>query len=382
MRIFFSAGEPSGDLHGANLVRALSGQRPDLECVGYGGDLMAAAGCRLHYPLCSLAVMGFVPVLLNARKFLRLLREAETSFRDVRPDAVVLIDYPGFNWGIAKRAHEQGIPVYYFVPPQIWGWARWRIKKMRRWVDHVLCSLPFEEEWYRQHGMNAHYFGHPYFDELPRQQLDSDFVAEQTSRPGEIVALLPGSRSQEVEDNQKTILRAAALIHASRPDTRFLVACFKDAHAQSIDEYVRRHEMRFVQTCVGRTTEILHLARACIAVSGSVGLEMLYRGKPSVVVYYMRPLYAPLVRILKKVPYISLVNLMAGEEIFPELLSPQCESTRAAGHVLGWLNDPKAYRAVTTKLATLRQRVAATGACERTAAYILGSLRENLRASA
>jgi lipid-A-disaccharide synthase len=382
MRIFFSAGEPSGDLHGGNLIRALRAQYPAVECVGFGGERMEAAGCRLHYPLCSLALMGFVQVFLSLHKFVRLLKRAERYFREHRPDAVVLIDFPGFNWAIAKRAHELGIPVYYFVPPQIWAWARWRIKKMQRWVDHVLCSLPFEETWYRQHGVNARYLGHPYFDELSRQRLDAAFVAEEKSRPSQIVALLPGSRTHEVEDNLQTLVRAAAEIHAARPDIRFLVACFKDAHARRIDAYIREHNLPFIQTRVGRTAEILDLARACIAVSGSVGLEMLYRGIPSVVVYYMQAYYVPLVGIFKKVRYISIVNLIADEEIFPELLSPRCEAKAAADHVLGWFNDPSAYQAVTNKLAALREKVAEPGACDRAANYILNSLREDLRASA
>jgi lipid-A-disaccharide synthase len=382
MRIFFSAGEPSGDLHGGNLIRALRAQCPAIECVGFGGERMEAAGCRLHYPLCSLALMGFVPVFLSLHRFVRLLKQAERYFREHRPDAVILIDFPGFNWAIAKRAHELGIPVYYFVPPQIWAWARWRIKKMQRWVDHVLCSLPFEEAWYRQHGVNARYLGHPYFDELSRQRLDAAFVAEEKSRRGQLVALLPGSRTHEVEDNLQTIVRAAVEIHAARPDVRFLVACFKDAHAKRVDEYIREHNLPFIQTRVGRTAEILDLARACIAVSGSVGLEMLYRGLPSVVVYYMQAYYVPLVGIFKKVRYISIVNLIADEEIFPELLSPRCEAKAAASHVLGWLNDPSAYRAVTDKLHALREKVAEPGACDRAASYILNSLRANLRASA
>ncbi len=149
MRLFFCAGEPSGDLHGASLIRSLRRLRPDLEFVGFGGDRMVAAGCHVLYPLCRLAVMWFARVLANAPTFLRLVSEADRFFRHHRPDAVVLIDYPGFNWWMARRAHFHGIPVFYFVPPQLWAWAGWRVEKMRRFVDHVLCTLPFEPPWYR-----------------------------------------------------------------------------------------------------------------------------------------------------------------------------------------------------------------------------------------
>src|SRR5438876_8534085 len=235
MHIFISAGEPSGDLHGANLVRALKRLRPDIECVGFGGEKMESAGCRLLYPLCELAVMWFARVLARAPIFLELLSRADRYFRHQRPEAVGLIDYPGFHWWLARRAHFHGIPVFYFVPPQLWAWAGWRVHKMRRWVDHVLCSLPFEVEWYRERGVTAQYVGHPFFDELPQQRLDENFLKEQRALRGDVVGLLPGSRTQEVERNLSTLLRTAARIHECRPDVRFLVACYKEHHRQLVE---------------------------------------------------------------------------------------------------------------------------------------------------
>ena len=371
MRIFLSAGEPSGDLHGSNLVLALRRIDPAMDCVGFGGERMQAAGCRLLFPLCQLAVMGLIRVLLQVPLFLRLLLRADRYFRRKRPDAVVLIDYPGFHWWLARRAHAHGIPVFYFVPPQIWAWASGRIQKMRRWVDHVLCSLPFEETWYRERGVEAQYIGHPYFDELAHQRLDQEFVNRQQAGPGTIIGLLPGSRTQEVEFNLSTLTRAATRIHETRPDTRFLVACYKQAHEEHVRQYLQTHALPFIETCSSRTAEILQLAHSCIAVSGSVGLELLFRGKPSVVVYRLRRLLLFLVRIFKKSPYISLVNLLAGKTLFPEFLTARDESEAIAGHVLRWLNDPKEYVSLQTELAVLRQRVAEPGACERAARFII-----------
>ena len=173
--------------------------------------------------------MGFSQVFAALPQFMGLISQADRYFRHHRPDAVVLIDYPGFNWWIARRAHFHGIPVFYFVPPQIWAWASWRVKRMRRWVDHVLCSLPFEEPWYRERGVAAEYVGHPFFDELPGQRLDSAFVTAQQRQGGTIIGLLPGSRTQEVERNFLSQLRAAQAIHRARPETRFLVASFKES---------------------------------------------------------------------------------------------------------------------------------------------------------
>jgi lipid-A-disaccharide synthase len=370
MRVFLCAGEPSGDLHGANLIEALRRLHPTVDCVGYGGERMAAAGCRLLFPLCQLAVMWFARVLANAPTFLHLLSRADRYFRHARPDAVVLIDYPGFNWWLARRAHLHGIPVFYFVPPQLWAWAGWRVHKMRRWIDHVLCTLPFEEGWYQARGVPATYVGHPYFDELARQRLDPEFLAKQRADARPVVGLLPGSRTQEVERNLSTLLGAAAAIHAARPDVRFLVGCFKEVHRQRA-EVARRGQQLPLEVCVGRTPEIIHLAQACIAVSGSVGLELLYHCKPSVVVYRVSSMALRLSRLFKTTPYISLANLLAQDELFPEYLTDHNEARAIAGHIVGWLNAPLAHAALCADLAALRERVAEPGACARTARYIL-----------
>ncbi len=379
MRIFICAGEPSGDLHGANLIRTLRGLRPDIECVGFGGERMEAAGCRLLYPLCRLAVMWFLRVFLNAHVFLGLLVKADRFFRLQRPDAVVLIDYPGFNWWLARRAHFHGIPVFYFVPPQLWGWAGWRVRKMQRWVDHVLCTLPFEEPWYRNRGVDAKYVGHPYFDELPRQQLDESFIAAERARPGKIIGLLPGSRSQEIQRNLSTLVSAAVRIHAAYPGSRFLVACFKTAHREAVEKYLATKGFEFIRPCTGRTPEIIHLAHSCIAVSGSVGLELLYHARPAVVVYRIGRVDLRVCQLFKTSPYISLVNLLAQTELYPEFLTDRCEAEAIAGHILCWLNDEATYRDLCGQLAALRERVAKPGACERSAQYILGVLEERQR---
>jgi len=373
MRIFISVGEPSGDLHGANLIRTLRERRPDIECVGFGGDRMALAGCQLLYPLCQLAVMWLWRVLANATTFLRLLSQMDRYFRHHRPDAVILIDYPGFNWWVAKRARFHGIPVFYFVPPQLWGWAGWRVQKMRRFVDHVLCVLPFEQEWYRQRGVEAHYVGHPYFDELPAQRLDAAFVADQQKLSGKVIGLLPGSRNQEIARNLSTMVRAALRIHAAQPDVRFLAACFKEAHRETIANYLRNRNLP-IELHVGKTPEIIHLAQACVAVSGSVGLELLYRVKPTVVVYRIPKFDMQVCRLFKTSRYISLVNLLADEELFPEFLTDRCEAEAISGQVLEWLTDAEQYTTSCRKLKELRQAVAVPGACDRAARFVLERL--------
>src|SRR5205085_624268 len=232
MRIFFSAGEPSGDMHGANLIRQLKARDPSVQAVGYGGPEMAAAGCDLHADLTALAVMWILRVILNIHKFLHLVSLADRYFRHHRPDAVVLVDYPGFNWWIARRAKAHGIPVFYYVPPQIWGWASHRVHKMRRFVDHILCTLPFETLWYERRGCRATFVVHPFFAEVRRQAVDGPFLAAVRDAPGPLVTLLPGSRTQEVQANLPWFLQAVATVRRQVPGARFAVASFKPHQAE------------------------------------------------------------------------------------------------------------------------------------------------------
>lgn len=392
MKIFFSVGEPSGDQHAAKLIVALRQRHPDLEAVGYGGPAMAAAGCQLHADLTLLAVMWFARALANLHKFLDLLSRADRYFHDHRPDAVVLVDYPGFNWWIARRARANGIPVFYYAPPQIWAWASWRVNKMRRFVDHVLCSLPFEEAWFREHGCRATFVGHPFFDEMHERKRDEQFMARQRDRGGRLVTLLPGSRTQEVEDNLHWMLKTAAIVHAQAPDVRFAIASFKSHQA----EFARRLAQRSglpVEVFLRRTPELIELADCCLAVSGSVSLELLAAAKPTVVLYWISRLAYFVQGFFRRVPYITLVNLLSAKDLFPDkvqafdpdapgaepVLFPEyltCEDRSAdmAKHLLGWLQDEDRRAACVERLVALREQVAHGGASSRAAEYILAEL--------
>jgi len=394
LTIFFSAGEPSGDLHGSNLIRQLQSRCENFRAVGYGGPKMAAAGCSLHADLTTLAVMWFARAMINLHKFWDLASRADRYFRHQKPDAVVLIDYPGFNWWIARRAKAHGIPVFYYAPPQIWSWASWRVKKMRRFVDHVLCSLPFEEDWFRGHGCNATFVGHPFFDEVRRHEYDERFLAEHCNTDGPLVTILPGSRTQEVRHNLSWFLKAAGLVRQEVPGVRFAMAPFRPHHA----EMARREADAAglpVEIHVGKTPELIRLADCCMSVSGSVSLELLYETKPTVILYWISRLAYFVQRYFRKVKYITLVNLLSIEELFPEDLTPfdpsqegaervlfpeylTCEdkSAQIASHVVEWLTDPAKRQARVAELARLKAEVGAGGASRRAAEYILGALAD------
>ncbi|HMP03131.1 MAG TPA: lipid-A-disaccharide synthetase, partial [Gemmatales bacterium] len=312
-------------------------------------------------------------VLAELPRFLSVLSLADRHFRHQRPDAVVLIDYPGLHWWLARRARFHHIPVFYFVPPQIWAWATHRVARMRRYVDHVLCTLPFERDWYAERGVTAEYVGHPYFDQMAAQVLDAEFVAAERQRGGRIVALLPGSRTKEVKHNLESMLRAARQVADRHRDVRFLVAAFKESQAQFARQMLASFHLP-VDVHVGRTPEIIHLAQACLAVSGSVSLELLWHARPTVIVYRIGAILHRLVRRFNQSKYITLVNLLADRELFPEYLTDHCPANEVAGRLRHWLEDEPARQRLVADLEQLRSEVARPGACATAAAFMLDRL--------
>lgn len=397
MRIFFSVGEPSGDLHGANLIRALKARHPHWEFVGYGGPKMADAGCQLHFDLTQLAVMWLGQALANYPKFRRLVTEAGEYFQKHRPDAVVLVDYPGFNWHIAKAAKAAGIPVIYYGTPQLWAWASWRVKKMRRYVDHVLCKLPFEEKWFRNRGCHATFVGHPYFDELESRKLDAHLLAKlklDDNRP--LVTILPGSRTQEINNNLLPFLRTAEKIRQQVPNVRFAVAGFKESQRALTQEIIDDSGV-YAELHIAKTPELIHAATCCLACSGSVSLELLYHAKPTAILYQISRLGFVVQRFLRRVRYITLVNLLTAEDPFahpeaghydpqdprdahvlmPEYLTCDDRTAELASHVIEWLSSPTAYERIVEGLVGLKNDVGHGGASLRAAEYIEKLLGED-----
>ncbi|RMG40969.1 MAG: lipid-A-disaccharide synthase, partial [Planctomycetota bacterium] len=375
MRVFFSAGDPSGDQHAAHVIHALRRLQPDVQACGLGGPAMRAAGCDLLAQLTDCAVMGFFRVLPLLHKFYRLYRRAEHHFRRTPPDVVVLVDFPGFNWWVARAAHRHGIPVVYYLPPQLWAWAGWRVRRMHRHVTRVLSGLEFETDWYHQRGVDARFVGHPFFDHVAETPLDPAFRSVWRTDALRNVALLPGSRRQEVLANWPTLQAAAEALHRRFPDTRFLVACYRNEH--------RRHcEARYLQTAASlpihfftnKTPEILDACTCAIQVSGSVSLELLARRKPAVVTYRVNRLYHWVGRQVIRCRFLSLPNLMLDEELYPEVLIGgdfRPHVPRIVEPIARWLSDPAALTEVTTRIDALASHAARPGASLRAAEQIL-----------
>ncbi len=319
MKLFFSAGEPSGDVHGAALIEKIREYVPSADFVGFGGPKMSEAGCRLIVDLTQLAVMGIWQVLVHYFQFRRLLKRARQYFRTEPVDAVVLIDFPGFNWHIAQAAKEQGIPVYYFMPPQIWSWAQWRIEKMRRLVDGIFCPLPFEQRWFEEEGCNCTYVGHPFFEEMRKKQIDTAFLDElyQTYATGPVLTILPGSRNQEVLANLDDMLLAVEKTRLVCPQIKPVIAAYRATQAESIRARLQELQLS-IPVVVGKTSELIQAAECCLAVSGSVSLELLACNKPTVIYYRVGKFSHFFQRFFRRARFITLVNLLAADREYDE----------------------------------------------------------------
>ena len=381
MKLFFSVGEPSGDQHAAHLIEELRRRRPDIEFCGYGGPLMERAGCQLHFQLTLLAVMGFVRVVPLLWKFFKLVRDAKRCFRESPPDAVVLVDFPGFNWWIARKAKAAGIPVFYYLPPQLWAWCAYRVKRMRKFVDYIISALPFEKQWYAERGMHhVDFVGHPFFDEVADHPLDEEFLHDRRDGRVRNVGILPGSRNHEVTRNWPVMLRVMQDVAARHPDVRFRVACFKESQREFCRRLLQNgYEILPVELSLGKTPEIIELSECCLMVSGSVSLEVMARTTPAVVVYHAGFSTFALGWLLIVCKYISLPNLIAGREVMPEFppRPRQHQDAELISQILnGWLSAPEKLDGVRSELAALRDQFGKTGATPRAAETILNRLQE------
>jgi lipid-A-disaccharide synthase len=381
MHIFFSVGEPSGDLHAAKLITELKRRVPGLTCSGFGGPLMKEAGCDVLFRLTDLAVMGILPVIPLIFKFLRLVRQAKQYLAEHRPDAVVVVDFPGFNWMIASAAKKLGIRVIYYLPPQLWAWAPWRVRKVRRNVDQVLSALPFEVEWYHQRKVVAEYVGHPFFDEVAERPLDNQFIATQREsiEPDvRTVAVLPGSRNNEIKQNFLIQLGVMQKLNRRLPNVRFLIASFSESQRAFCADLMQYHAPDLPVTLhVGKTSEIIQIADVCLMVSGSVSLEVLARRTPAIVVYRISRGFYWLCQVLITCKYFTLPNLIAKTPVMPEFstIDDPRQCIRTMTDLLEhWLTDDAALAGQKAALEQVCTEIAASGATGKAADAILRGL--------
>lgn len=366
--VFLIAGEPSGDMHGAHLVQALLASDPDLVCSGLGGRRMEQAGMVLHYDLASEAIMGFVEVLRKALPLRRLFLDTLDRVRRERPDCVVLIDYPGFNLRFAKAVHALGIPVVYYISPQIWAWKRKRLDTLARVVSRMLVILPFEEEIYRDKGVHCVYVGNPLMDEI------AQFQRPQRKDDEMIVGLLPGSRSQEIERLAPVMAETGAALLQTHPGIRFFTPCLNEARAEQIRSAMNGLP---VEILVGGMHEVLSRARCCLVASGTATLETALFETPMCIVYRVNPLSYRLARLLVHVRFIGLVNILLGREAVPELIQHDAISAKILPIMAELIEDTDRRRRMLLDLQELKRRLGPAGASRRAAEEILSLINKH-----
>lgn len=368
MKYYIIAGEASGDLHGGNLMKALQQADGNAEFRFWGGDSMQAIAGKPVKHIKELAFMGFAEVVANLRTILKNISFCKEDILAYKPDAVVLIDYPGFNLKIAEFAHQQGIKVIYYISPQVWAWKKNRVYKIRKWVDKMYVILPFEKAFYKEYDYDVEYIGHPLLDELENRKEDPGFLVERNLESDKkIIALLPGSRGQEV----KRMLSVMLSVTNEFPQYQFVIAASPSLPQTAFEEAVTKG----VSVVRGKTYELLAHSHAALVTSGTATLETALMDVPQVVCYKGSFVSFQIAKRLVDVPYISLVNLIMEKECVKELIQEEL-NTQNVKQELQKILDGKARQQMMNDYRELKVKLGGTGASKRAAESMAKFLRE------
>ena len=351
------AGEASGDEHAARLVAAIKERLPQAEFFGIGGEALAAQGVRLLCPASDLAVVGLSEVAGRLGAVMRALWDVGRALKSQDPALAILVDFPDFNFWVARLARYYRVPVMYYISPQVWAWRSYRVRTLARLVDRLVVIFPFEADFYRERGVPATYVGHPLLETLRPPEARRSWLARVGLEPGRLtVALLPGSRTGEIEGHLPGMLKAAALIRRSIPSSQFLLPVASTAPRELVQKLVGDFEKGLraqgqggliLKIMQGQSFQVLAAAHMALVASGTATVEAALAGTPTVIVYQVSPLTFRVGRWLVRVPHVGMANLLAGERLFPELIQEDFTPERLAREALGWIKD--------------RQRLAALG---------------------
>jgi lipid-A-disaccharide synthase len=366
--IFISAGDPSADFPGQNLISELTALCPGLELFGFGGPMMQQAGLTPLADHKQMAVLGFWEIVPRARFFYRLLNRAASEIRTRRPKAIILLDYPGFNLRLAAKVKPLGIPIIYYISPQVWAWGKRRLSTIRKLVDRMLVIFPFEESFFRNHGINATFVGHPLVDRFamfpdkPACRATLNISNDQI-----LIALLPGSREQEVSRMLPVMMQASELIKSRIPKAAFIVAGVDNIDAAF---YGRILGDRTLPVRWGQSPEIMNGSDFVIAASGTATVETAYFGTPMVIIYKTGWLTYQIAKRLVDLEFIGMVNLIAGRQVVPELIQNDAGAETIAAAVVEILTDEGRHRRMVDDLAEVRASLGTGGAGRRAAETI------------
>ena len=371
MKIMFSAGETSGDLHGAELAREIKKLSPATELMGFGGDNMAAAGVNLWHNCRSYNIMGVAEVIANLRRILRLLDSLAERMAKERPDALVLIDYPDFNWRLAKRAKKLNIPVFSYIPPSAWAWRRGRAKDCAKLAGEFAAIFPFELKPYEEAGANIYFWGNPLVDTV-KTSLSAEKAREYFSlaENDAAVLLMPGSRRQEIERIFSPMLKAAEIMQKFKPTTKFYVPVAAGMDENLLTEKISRTALNVTLVREYRY-DLMALADLAVATSGTVILEAALLSLPGVVLYKMSRLNYCIGKMLVHVDNISLPNILLGRRALPELLQDEVEPKAIASAAMKFYRGTAEREKAVADLKESCRKLGDPGAARRVADRIL-----------
>ena len=371
MKYYIIAGEASGDVHAANLIRSIMQKDANAVFRAWGGDRMEAQGAEIVKHYRDLAFMGFVEVLLNIRTISRNISFCKKDILAFNPDVLILVDYPGFNLRIAEFAHKQGIKVVYYISPQVWAWKKSRVHKIKRVVDKMLVILPFEKAFYEKYGVDVDFVGHPLLDEIKSQRKinKSEFLEKSKLNSKPIIALLPGSRKQEINSMLNRML--AVINHF--PDHQFVVAGLSSVADGFYHDIIKKVPAKLV---MDQTDGLLQHAEAALVTSGTATLETALMEVPEVVCYKGNFISVAIARRIISVKFISLVNLIMEREIVKELIQDQL-NTKNLVYELGLIvHDKKKLLQLNEDYNELKEKLGEEGASSRAAKLILEMIKE------
>lgn len=372
------AGEISGDMHAAALVREIRRRRPDIEFFGVGGDKLAAAGMEIHYHVRDMAVLGLTEVLLRYRFFKRVFGEMLALARTRRPDAILLVDYPGFNLRFAARAHAMGFKVLYYICPQVWAWNRGRIPRMARSMDRLLAIFPFEVDVFKESSLRVDFVGHPLVASAAAAREAPLAALPWQGDPR--IALLPGSRYHEVKRILPAMWATAAKVQQQFPGASWIVA----APSEEVAGWVRTEMQRLgggpqrVSVVSGQTRQVLRQARAALVASGTATIETALMRCPMLVVYRVAWATYFLGRLLIRVPFLGMVNIVAGERLCPEFIQRQARPQAIAAALAPLLRDGPAREKMLAGLERVSRALGDPRSAEHAADIVLQELRSLL----
>lgn len=363
-------------MHGAHLVQALKAENPDLKFSGLGGPLMRQAGVEIYEDLTKIAVVGFAEVVKHYRDFRRVFFLFLQKVKVNRPDAVILIDYPGFNLRLARALKRLGIKVFYYISPQVWAWKENRINTVKTCVDHMLVIFEFEKEFYARHGLKVECVGHPLVDTI-KIGVSREAFLKSLGLPAEhlTIGLLPGSRKKEIQGILPAMLDAACVLHKTFPSIQFLIFQARTVENSDIEPLLKKLSTDMqIKTIRQDYYDGINACDVCMVASGTATLETALLQKPMVVVYKTSLITWALAKALIKIPFIGLVNIVAGKKIVPECLQFQATGLGIARELRSILTDEVRLAEIKSELKALAQRLGPPGASRRAAQAILKNL--------